>query len=327
VVTSFAAPTVDPVFVGRSTTAQLTLANRGSTTETLGAASLSQPTGSNNPWHLVDGCAGTLAPGASCAITATFTPTVDWSGTALLRIPAASLLGQLEVPLVEHGVLDVTAPNVVLPPVAALTTSSTATYASVATDSQSGVHDLDFRYRYARDSSATLSDWIYPTSWQAQQSVSFTRSPGIEYCVSARARDNVSNVSTWTADSCTSRIIDDRSLALSTAGWTRSGALNTRYYNGTYARTTTSGARLTGPTVYARRVAVLATTCSTCGTADVYVGAYRIGSINLYSAGPHYQVLLSLPVQTTLRSGAVAIRTTSPAGRLVIIDGFGISLT
>ena len=162
VVTSFAAPTVDPVFVGRSTTAQLTLANRGSTTETLGAASLSQPTGSNNPWHLVDGCAGTLAPGASCAITATFTPTVDWSGTALLRIPAASLLGQLEVPLVEHGVLDVTAPNVALPPVAALTTSSTATYASVATDSQSGVHDLDFRYRYARDSSATLSDWIDP---------------------------------------------------------------------------------------------------------------------------------------------------------------------
>src|SRR4029078_12117900 len=91
-----------------------------------------------------------------------------------------------------------------------------------------------------------------------------------EYCFAARARDKVGNTSAWSTERCTARPLDDRSLSTTTSGWTR--AASSTAYAGTLTRTTTVGAKLPRSAGAFRRVAVVATTCSTCGSVEVYVG-------------------------------------------------------
>ena len=112
-----------------------------------------------------------------------------------------------------------------------------------------------------------------------------------------------------------------------TAGtWTRGTGSYATYDHGDWRRATARGAALTGPVVRATRVAVLAVTCSTCGTVDVYVGSRRVGSVNLHSNRWHGRVVLALPRMSSAAYGALRVVVTS-SGKPVVIDGIGASLT
>jgi hypothetical protein len=114
--------------------------------------------------------------------------------------------------------------------------------------------------------------------------------------------------------------LDDRSLSAST-GWTR--GTSTAYLNGTWTKTTRTGAQLTLGSVRGRRIAVVATTCSTCGSVDVYHAGVKLGRLSLYSATTRTRQVKWLPLESVTRYGTVTVRSTGT--RQVIIDGLAIA--
>jgi hypothetical protein len=113
--------------------------------------------------------------------------------------------------------------------------------------------------------------------------------------------------------------LDDRALTAST-GWTR--GTSSAYAYGTYTRATSSGRSLTRTSVKGRRIAVVATTCPTCGAVDVYHAGVKIGRVSLYSAKTSYRQIRWLPLQSVTRTGSVVVRTTST--KTVVVDGIAV---
>ena len=101
-------------------------------------------------------------------------------------------------------------------------------------------------------------------------SATFTAWSGYTYCFAVHARDTAGVRSYSTAETCTAIPLDDRSLTRS-SGWT--AGTGDAYYRSTYLRSSTYGAKLTRTGVVARRIALLATTCPTCGSVKVYWGS------------------------------------------------------
>jgi hypothetical protein len=169
--------------------------------------------------------------------------------------------------------------------------------------------------------SGRWSGYQYPARWQRHvtRSLPLGLSPGYQYCFSVRTRDTVGNVGSWSAARCTSVILDDRSLSAS-RGWTRGTAQ--AYALGTLTRATRKAASLTRPSVTARRLAVVAATCPSCGAVDVYHAGTRIGRVNLVSPRTSYRQSRWLPLQPTTRTGTVVLRTVN--ARPVRIDGIAV---
>lgn len=247
------------------------------------------------------GYAGTLAAGTH-TLTVTATDPHGHTSTASYR-----------------WIVDTAAPTVSVTALPALVLTGTFAVRYAATDA-SGVASYDVRYRSASSSASSFSAWSQPTVWTKVTATSQVVTPkaGYEYCFSARARDKVGNTSAWSTDRCTARPLDDRSLSTTTSGWTR--AASSTAYAETLTRTTTVGAKLTRSAGAFRRVAVVATTCSTCGSVEVYVGSTRIGTVSLWSSTTKTKQTKSLPVLTSARSGTVTLRATTK-GRSVQVDG------
>ena len=181
------------------------------------------------------------------------------------------------------------------------------------------VASYDVRYRRA----AWNGSFGGYTTWKSKTTAAngtLTAAKGYTYCVSSRARDTVGALSAWTAETCVAVPLDDRSLSRS-AGWTKkTGAA---YYAGTYVSATAAGAKLTRTHVVARRIALLATTCSTCGTVRVYWNGTLLRTISLHSATTVNHKLLTVTTFSAGRSGTLTIKVSS-SGKRVIIDGVAI---
>lgn len=206
--------------------------------------------------------------------------------------------------------VDVTVPTVALGALPSVLTTTALKLAWTASDSGgSGLGSVEIRYR-AAPWNAGFAALTYPTAWRALHgtNVSTTLTAGKQYCFSARARDSAGNLSAWSGERCTSVVLDDRALAAS-AGWTRGAG--SAYAFGTVSRATSTGVSLTRTSVQARRVAIVVTTCPTCGAVDVYHAGVRLGRVSLYSATTVYRQIRWLPLQTVTRTGSVVIRTTS----------------
>jgi hypothetical protein len=199
--------------------------------------------------------------------------------------------------------------------------AATAKVTVTATDS-AGVASYDVRYRRATSAGA-YSAYVQPWTGITTPSVSVAVAAGYEYCFSVRAKDKLGNVGAWSADRCFSRPIDDRSLSLATTGWARGSS--TKFYFGTDTQTTASGRALTR-TVQGKRFFLIATRCPTCGAVAVYAGNRLLTTLNLAYPTTHYQVVLGLPVQSTLFSGTLTFRTVS-TGKIVQIDGLAVGRT
>ncbi|MFF0344958.1 choice-of-anchor D domain-containing protein [Kribbella sp. NPDC004875] len=199
--------------------------------------------------------------------------------------------------------------------------AATATLAVSATDAQ-GVASYDVRYRRAT-SAGEYGAFVQPWTRTTSTSMSLAIAAGYEYCVSVRATDKLGNVGQWSAERCFSRPLDDRSLSLATSGWTR--ATGSTFYYGTTTQTTAYGKALTR-TVQGKRFFLVATRCPTCGSVAVYAGNRYLTTVNLAYPTTHKQVLLGLPVQSTLFSGTLKLVSAS-TGKLVQIDGLAVGRT
>jgi len=191
----------------------------------------------------------------------------------------------------------------------------------VATDAN-GVASYDVRYRKASFAGA-YGAYVQPWTNTTATSMNLAVAAGYEYCVSVRAKDKFGNVGQWSAERCFSRPLDDRSMTTATTGWTR--ATGSSFYYGTTTQTTAYGKALTR-TVQGKRFFLVATRCPTCGSVAVYAGNRYLTTINLAYSTTQRQVLLGLPVQSTLFNGTLTFGTRS-TGKLVQIDGLAVGRT
>lgn len=221
--------------------------------------------------------------------------------------------------------VDTKAPSVALTaPTAAFTLASSLHVTWKGSDTGSGVAKYQLRYERAPYNGG-FAAWVYPSSWQSLTGSYVTAAglaAGYDYCYSVRAVDKAGNASAWTASRCTAIPLDDRALATST-GWSRQ--TGSAYYLGTATASSSLNAKLTRTSVALKRIAVLATTCSTCGKVAVYVGSVLVGTVNLASSTTHNKVLFSFPV-FSLRTVTVTLKVVT-SGRLVRVDGLGVSRT
>ena len=148
-----------------------------------------------------------------------------------------------------------------------------------------------------------------------------TGATGTTYCYAARSRAATGAVSTWTKETCTAVPLDERSMTKS-SGWP--AGTGSAYYKGTYLRTTPKNAKLTRTGAQAKRIAIVATTCATCGKVSVYLGSTLLKTVSLYSSTTKNKRLITIAAFPEVRSGTISIKVIT-GGKKVLIDGLVIS--
>jgi hypothetical protein len=213
--------------------------------------------------------------------------------------------------------VDTTGPTAGITSVAPVGTASQLSLGWTGSDTGgSFVSSYDVRERYAPPT-GSLGDHLYPLNWAVLGSTSLTAAwaPGYEYCLSVRGMDFVGNLGPWSAERCTAAPLDDAALT-ATSGWTR--GRSTTYQSGTYSLASTAGVSLSKASVKGLRIGIVATTCSTCGSVDVYHAGVLLGRVSLKSSTTAYRQLKLLPLGVT-RTGSVVIKTVNSGP--VAIDG------
>jgi uncharacterized protein YjbI with pentapeptide repeats len=174
------------------------------------------------------------------------------------------------------------------------------------------------RYISATSQGAAASGWL---DFVADKTYTLPRAvQGYHYCFETRVLDAAGNDTGWGAPRCVDTAIDDRNLAVKySAHWTPSAAAG--WLGSTRSATTTlnSTVTLAGTAKY-RQVGLVATTCATCGTVAVYIGATKVGTINLHSATTVARAPVTLPRFAASKTGVLKFVVTS-TGKPVIIDG------
>jgi WD40 repeat protein len=252
--------------------------------------------------------------GAASPCSNTFTTPTLTTGTHTLRVRSVEPGGRVTV-AVRTFAVDATAPVAAIASMPATLLSSSATVRYSAAEKGGGsVASYDLRYRYATPA-GTFTTYRQPSTWQAMRSTSLSLklTQGYSYCFSARARDSVGNVSSWTAETCTRVALDDR--ALTGSDWTRRSS--TSYAFGTYSTAATPG-RMLAAKVGARQVGLLVTTCSTCGVVDVRLAGTKLGRKSLATSTTRHKQIIWLP-SGAYRSGTLTITTVGI--KRVYIDG------
>jgi hypothetical protein len=147
----------------------------------------------------------------------------------------------------------------------------------------------------------------------------YTATEGDTECFGVQAIDNFGNTSAYSASRCFGTPLDDRSLT-PVGGWTNGTGATSSYVRGTFATSTSQNATLTTPSLRAKYVAVIADTCPTCGTIEVYRGATYLKTFLLTSSSlKHKQVLVAY--NSSLQTGAITVKVISSFGGQVVIDG------
>jgi hypothetical protein len=266
---------------------------------------------------LPDGKTCTTSGGLVCAVTGltngtpyTFTVTA----TNIIGTGPASTASAPVTPTAPP-----TPPTAAITPLATFRVSTAIPLAWSSTPGSAPVVAYDVRYRRAAWSGGFGSYVSWLLMWGASSST-FSGSTGSTYCFSVRAHDTLGSTSPWTAETCTGVPLDDRSL-VRVGSWT-SGS-GSAYYRSTFRRSSTGGASLVRTRVVARRLAIIATTCATCGKVRVYWRSTFLRTINLYSARTINRRLITVATFPSARSGTVTIRVYG-SGKRVLIDGLAI---
>jgi hypothetical protein len=206
--------------------------------------------------------------------------------------------------------------------ITALPTWAASTSIKVKWSATQGTYPIDsYSVRYRRAAwNGAFGSYV---SWQPETyatSATLTGVAGYTYCFSSRATDYNFIDSDWSAETCTSVPLDDRSLKRS-SGW--SLKTGSAYYKSTYVTTTKVGAKLYATKVTAQRIALVVTTCSTCGSVKVYWGSTLLKTISLKTSSTHNKVLVTVVTWSAPKTGTLYIKVAS-SGKKVIIDGVAI---
>jgi hypothetical protein len=162
-------------------------------------------------------------------------------------------------------------------------------------------------------------------SWKSNTpltSASFTGGPGTSYCFRVRANERSGFRSAWTAPRCTSVPVSVLNPTMRGRGGWRYFRAPGRFLNA-FGLSVRRGASLGLNGVRATRLALVATKCPRCGTANVYWNKRLLASVRLTSSSLLYKQIIEVGSFTTQQRGSVRIVVTS-RGKPVAIEGLGI---
>jgi hypothetical protein len=211
-------------------------------------------------------------------------------------------------------------PTATITPLALYRSTTTVTVTWGAIPGSAPVTNFDVRYRVA-PWNGTFGTWITGLAATTTTVGTLAATAGNTYCFIVIAHASDGGTSAATAETCTVVPLDDRSLAR--AG-TWSLGTGTAYYNHTFARSATSGAKLTRTGVVAKRIAIVATTCSTCGSVRVYWGTTLLKTISLHSTTTANRKIIAVTTFSSVRTGTLSLRVYG-SGHNVVIDGVAIT--
>jgi hypothetical protein len=202
----------------------------------------------------------------------------------------------------------VTAPASYLTTTAALTLSWRA-----VTDPWGGTPSYEVTERSAPHN-GLFGAWSAPEPTTGT-SLTYPVDRGTTYCHQVRAVGEDGGTGPWSPARCTAVPLDDTALTAG-SGWTT--ATGSVLYGGSARKSSATGAALTVSGVYGSRLALVASTCPTCGTVGVYVDNRLVGSVNLASRRGTAQSVFLLPSRTM--SGATVTLKVLSRGRVVTVD-------
>ena len=194
-----------------------------------------------------------------------------------------------------------------------------------ASDALTGIQNYDVRWRYAFPITGAYVAYslIEDRTIATSQPLTFTGSEGSTTCFGVLARDGVGNTSAYSADRCTAVPISTSHLSRS-SGWGTGSS--SAYYEGVFIQSTHLGSYLLSRTLKAKRVALIAYKCATCGIVEVYRGSTLLARINLYSKTTVVKALITVHTYTSVQAAAAFKIRVYSSGKLVRVEGLGLSL-
>jgi hypothetical protein len=227
----------------------------------------------------------------------------------------------LTVTTIDGSVVNPAPPTALLSSQATIQTGTSMMVTWTGTPGTNPIASYDVRYRKVAYSSSTFSAYSIWKSATPGTSGAFTLTAGYTYCFSVLARDINGLTSAWTADKCTISPVDDRSLTR-TGSW--SAKTSTSYYRGTYLEGKALNVKLTRASVKYKRVYLIASTCTTCGSVKVYLGTTLLKTISLKGATGYKKAFL-IYSGAAVKSGSLSIKVSTSA-KPVRIDGLALGL-
>jgi uncharacterized repeat protein (TIGR01451 family) len=182
-----------------------------------------------------------------------------------------------------------------------------------ASDSGTGVAAYDVRLRTA-SFGAPLGA---PHAWQRATShttATYRAGAGNTACFEVRATDVAGNVSTWSADHCTTVVLGASRFAHS-AGWHATAGSGDA---GAGLTATHTGASIRTLRMSARRIALVADRCATCGRLRVTFAGRSLATLDLHSKRRARAAIIPLTAFASARRGNLTI--TSLDQRTVTIE-------
>lgn len=271
-------------------------------------------------------CARDGAAFTACTSPTAYTALAEGSHAFTVRATDAS--GNTDTtPAQWSWTVDLTAPSPtgMVAPTARFMRAKTFGVSWMASDALTGIRNYDVKYRRAKFSASTYAGWTLPP-WQdrvAVTSVTLTSLVGYTYCFSMRARDRAGNISAYSRSRCTSVPVNNTSFTHS-SGWqllTGSG-----YYLNTFSYSSYQNASMSLSGVIYKHLALLATTCPSCGTVGVYRGSTLLATVSLVTSTTIKRHVIPVANTTTVTTpGLITIRVMS-SGKPVRIEGLGVSL-
>lgn len=195
------------------------------------------------------------------------------------------------------------------------------------TDAHSGIAAFDLRWRTAGPNGPfDPYELLVDRSTQRAQTIEVTGADlrGATFCFGVRARDAVGNISNYSADGCTAIPIDNLQLGASNGWTTRTN--QTGYYLKSYDQSTRRGAFLESAPIKAKRISLIATTCDGCGTVRVYRGTTLLKTISLDASSTKKRQVIPVKTYSSVQSAKTITIEVVSSGKVVRIEGLGVSL-
>ena len=186
-------------------------------------------------------------------------------------------------------------------------------------DAGSGFAGFDVRSRAA----SAKADFGAPEDWligTVATDDAFAGKPGSTRCFSVRSADLVANRTAWSDEACTAVPLDERAFGAKGAWTQQSGGS----FQDTVTTTKARGATLTMKHLQARRFAVMATTCPTCGAFRVLWRGTVLAKVDLHDAVGASGVVFALGTKASVKAGTLVIEVTSRR-KSVTIDAVGVT--
>jgi hypothetical protein len=186
-------------------------------------------------------------------------------------------------------------------------------------DAGSGFAGFDVRSRAASAKAdfGASADWLNGT---VATEDTFVGKPGSTRCFSVRSADLVANRTAWSDEGCTTVPLDERAFVVKGAWTQQSGGS----FQDTVTTTKAHGATLTMKRLQARRFAVMATTCPTCGSFRVLWRGTVLAKVDLHDAVGASGVVFALGTKASVEAGTLVIEVTS-RHEPVTIDAVGVT--